>query len=163
MVAQVDKLALTTGSSLMPAHKGRMGFERVPDKFAQAGLTAVPSELVAPPRVLECPVQLEAVVKDIRDFEASYAAAIEVRIVRAYFEDSILNDQKRHGVDTEKWKPLIMSFCEFYGLGENLHPSRLAKVFEVFNRVFVRNAAQQFRSQRRPILPKQDFVSRQVL
>ncbi len=129
MVGHVDKLALTTASSQLPKHKEKMGFEVVADKFAQAGLTPLTSEMVAPPRVLECPVQLEAVVKDIRDFEGSYAAAIEVRIIRAYFDDSILNPDKRHGVDTDKWKPLIMSFCEFYSLGENLHSSRLAKVF----------------------------------
>jgi flavin reductase (DIM6/NTAB) family NADH-FMN oxidoreductase RutF len=129
LVANVDKLALTTGSSVLATHKQRMGFEIIPDKFVQAGLTPVASELVAAPRVLECPIQLEAVVKEIRDFETGNAAAIEVRIIRAYFDDSILNPNKRHGVDTDKWKPLIMSFCEFYSLNENLHSSRLAQVF----------------------------------
>lgn len=82
-----------------------------------------------PPRVAECPVQLEAVVEKIHDFADDYAAAIEVRIVRVYMEESILNPDKRHYVDADKWKPLIMSFCEFYGLGENVHSSRLAKIF----------------------------------
>jgi flavin reductase (DIM6/NTAB) family NADH-FMN oxidoreductase RutF len=129
LVSQVDRLALTTGSSVMPAYKAHLGFEQVSDKFAQAGLTAVASECVSPPRVLECPVQLEAQVQRIHDFESEYTVAIEVKIIRVYMDDSILNDQKRHGVDTDKWHPLIMSFCEFYGLGNNLHPSRLAKVF----------------------------------
>jgi hypothetical protein len=65
----------------------------------------------------------------MHDFGDDYAAAIEVRIVRVYMDESILNTEKRHYVDVDKWKPLIMSFCEFYGLGENVHSSRLAKLF----------------------------------
>jgi hypothetical protein len=26
-----------------------------------------------------------------------------------------------------KWRPLIMSFCRFFGVGDELHPSRLAQ------------------------------------
>lgn len=129
MVNAVDKLALTTGSCSMPQYKQKMGFRYVKQKFEEADLTPVASELVRPPRVAECPVQLEAVVSKMHDFEDDYAAAIEVRIVRVYMEESILNTEKRHYVDADKWRPLMMSFCEFYGLGENVHPSRLAKVF----------------------------------
>lgn len=31
-----------------------------------AGLTALPAEMVAPPRVAECPLHLEALVRDMR-------------------------------------------------------------------------------------------------
>ena len=129
MVQTVDRLALTTGSESMPEYKTRMGFKHEPHKFSHANLTAVPSALVAPPRVLECPVQLEAVIHEMRDFEGHHALAIEARIVRVHVDESLLNADKRHHIDADKWRPLIMSFCEFYGLGEQLHPSRLAKVF----------------------------------
>jgi flavin reductase (DIM6/NTAB) family NADH-FMN oxidoreductase RutF len=129
MVAVVDKLALTTGQTPLPGYKEKLGFRYVKQKFEEAGLTPVTSELVRPPRVAECPVQLEAVVTTMHEFGDDYAAATEVRIVRVYMDDSILNNEKRHYVDTDKWRPLIMSFCEFYGLGENVHDSRLAKVF----------------------------------
>lgn len=52
-----------------------------------------------------------------------------VIVVRAYFHISLLSDEKRHYVDTDRWPPLIMSFCEVDGLGQQVHPSRLAKVF----------------------------------
>ena len=131
MVAAVDRLALTTGKFPVPEYKQKMNFEYVTDKFSRAGLTKVKSKTVRPPRVLECPVQLEAVVEKIHDVDSpdSSLAAIEVRIVRSYFDENILSDEKRHYVDTDKWKPLIMSFCEFYGLGGKLQPSKLAKVF----------------------------------
>lgn len=129
MVETVNRLALTTGKNPIPDYKTRMGFRHEPHKFSHANLTAAPSELVAPPRVLECPVQLEAIVHDMRDFEGHHALAIEARIVRVHVDESLLNADKRHHIDADKWRPLIMSFCEFYGLGEQLHPSRLAKVF----------------------------------
>lgn len=131
MVSAVDRLALTTGVNPVPEYKRRMGFEYVADKFARAGLTAVASENVHPPRVAECPVQLEAVVENVHRLgpPENYAAAIEVRIVRVYMNENILSEAKRHYVDTDKWKPLIMSFCEFYDLGNKVYPSKLAKVF----------------------------------
>lgn len=131
MVSMVDRLALTTGVNPVPEYKARMGFQYVADKFARAGLTAIASETVRPPRVAECPVQLEAVIENIYTLGSpdDCAAAIEARVVRVYMEESILSEEKRHYVDTEKWKPLIMSFCEFYGLGGRLRPSKLAKVF----------------------------------
>ncbi len=131
MVSAVDRLALTTGVNPVPEYKARMEFRYVADKFALAGLNADSSELVRPPRVAECPVQLEAVIENIHTLGSpdDYHAAIEARVVRVHVEESILNDEKRHYIDTDKWKPLIMSFCEFYGLGDKVHPSRLAKVF----------------------------------
>ncbi len=39
-----------------------------------------------------------------------------------------LSDPNR--VDPEKWRPLIMSFCQFFGLGEILHSSTLAEIPE---------------------------------
>ena len=131
MVAAVDRLALTTGKFPVPEYKQKMNFEYVADKFSRAGLTAVESQTVRPPRVLECPVQLEAIVEKIHDVDSpdSSLAAIEVRIVRSYFDENILSEEKRHYVDTDKWKPLIMNFCEFYGLGGKLQASILAKVF----------------------------------
>jgi flavin reductase (DIM6/NTAB) family NADH-FMN oxidoreductase RutF len=131
MVSAIDLLACTTGKNPMPEYKMKMNFECVKDKFSRAGLSEMQSQTVKPPRVAECPVQLEAVVEKIHDVDSpdSSLAAIEVRIIHSYFDDEILNREKRHYVDTDKWKPLIMSFCEFYGLGENLHPSKLTKVF----------------------------------
>ena len=131
MVSAVDRLALTTGVNPVPEYKRKMGFEYVADKFARACLTAAASEIVHPPRVAECPVQLEAVIESFHTLGSpdDNAAAIEARIVRVYMDECILNAEKRHYVDTDLWKPLIMSFCEFYGLGDKLRSSKLAKVF----------------------------------
>ncbi|WFU12917.1 flavin reductase family protein (plasmid) [Rhizobium sp. CB3090] len=132
-VGSVDRLALTTGSNPVPSNKTPMGFRYVEDKFGLAGLTPVQSEAVAPPRVFECPVQLEAELAAVHDFGVgnprirSPMKAIEVRIVRVHAVESILRDDNKDRIDPEKWRPLIMSFREFYGLGGNLHHSRLSE------------------------------------
>jgi flavin reductase (DIM6/NTAB) family NADH-FMN oxidoreductase RutF len=131
LVTEVNRLALTTGSDPMPGYKDVMGFEHVRNKFARAGLTEIASEVVLPPRVAECPIQLEGTVSSITEVgdPKDHTAAIEVRIVRTHVHESILAPGHRHHIDPDKWRPLIMNFLEFYGLGSQVHPSRLADVF----------------------------------
>jgi len=136
LVAAVNRLALTTGSDPVPEIKQRRGYRHVKDKFGIAGLTPQASETVGAPRVGECPVQLEAVV------EASHGIAednetlrgrvvtFEVRVQRVHAHESILMRDKPDHIDPDKWRPLIMSFQRFYGLGGELHESSLSRIPE---------------------------------
>jgi len=128
-VAHVDRLALTTGKNPVPEKKLGWGYRYEREKFAHAGLTAAPSESVAPPRVLECPVQMEGIVHDVRPFGKNVSAsAFEVHITRLHVEESLLvGDANRPHIDPNAWKPLMMSFCRFFSMGEEVHPSRLAE------------------------------------
>jgi flavin reductase (DIM6/NTAB) family NADH-FMN oxidoreductase RutF len=137
LFAAVNRLALTTGTDPVPPGKLARGYRYEKDKFGISGLTPVRSETVAAPRVLECPVQLEAVV------EASHGVAedddklrgrvvtFEVRIQRVHIEESILHHGEPNRIDPDKWRPLIISFQKFYGLGEGeLHHSKLGEIPE---------------------------------
>jgi flavin reductase (DIM6/NTAB) family NADH-FMN oxidoreductase RutF len=132
LVACVDRIALTTGSNPVPANKVAMGFRYVADKFGLAQLTPVAGDTVKAPRAIECPVQMEAVVEQMTPFGATNPRirtrmmAIEVRITRVHAHPDILVDGNPSRIDPDKWRPLIMSFREFYGLGERVHHSRLA-------------------------------------
>src|SRR5262245_40304739 len=53
-VDAVDRLALLTGSNPVPDYKVKMGYRYEPNKFAAAGLTPQPADLVKAPRVMEC-------------------------------------------------------------------------------------------------------------
>ena len=133
LVGAVDRLACLTGSNPIPDHKRRMGYRYEPNKFEACGLTPVESDLVKAPRAKECPVQLEAVVEDIRpmsehDLRKPFpVVAIEVRIVRVHVHESILVSGKPNRIDPEKWRPLITSFRQFFGLGSALHPSKFSQ------------------------------------
>jgi hypothetical protein len=45
--------------------------------------------------------------------------------VKLHVEESLLVGEKY--IDPVRWRPLIMSFCRFFGVGEEVHPSRLAE------------------------------------
>ena len=140
-VGAVDRLALTTGSDPVPQRKLERGYRHVRDKFGLAGLTPLASATVAAPRVLECPVQLEAVVEATHAVAAADEAqrgrvvAFEVRIQRVHLEQAILADGEPDRVDPGRWRPLIMSFQKFYGLAPGeLHASALGQIPEAMYR-----------------------------
>lgn len=131
-VSAVDRLALTTGKNPVPERKRAWGYRFEAEKFRQAGLTPVSSETVAAPRVAECPVQMEGVVHDHRPFGKNVSAiAFEVHITRLHVDESLLASGRAEGekphIDPERWQPLLMSFCRFFGIGGEVHPSRLAE------------------------------------
>jgi flavin reductase (DIM6/NTAB) family NADH-FMN oxidoreductase RutF len=134
-VDAVNRLAKLTGSNPVPSHKLAMGYRHHKDKLGVAGLTSTSSDLVRPPRINECPVQLEAVLEAVHPFgtrpdKPSTALAFEVCIVRAHIDESLLLPGHTNRVDPDRWRPLIMSFCNFYGLGDRLHHSTLAEIPE---------------------------------
>ncbi|MFC5178084.1 flavin reductase family protein [Nocardioides taihuensis] len=136
LVDHVDRLALTTGTPVVPPHKRETGYRYEPRKFEVAGLTPQASDLVAPDRVLECPIQLECRVAGsfrIEDDSAD-AHAIHVQVVRAHVADAVLLPGTHH-VDPQAWDPLIMKFCDFFGDGQPLVPSRLAAGWQMPGRL----------------------------
>jgi flavin reductase (DIM6/NTAB) family NADH-FMN oxidoreductase RutF len=84
----------------------------------------------------ECPVQLEAVLEAEHGLAASdparagHLVAFELRIVRVHVHESIRMDGHDDRIDPDRWRPLIMSFTQFYGLGERVHHSTLAEIPE---------------------------------
>ena len=137
LVDAVNRLAKTTGSDPVPEHKRYKGYRFEPDKFGASGFTADPGEIVAAPRARECPVQLEAkleAVHGVADNDPKFKGVIslfEVRIVRVHLDQAILMEGAPDRVDPDKWRPLIMSFQEFYGLApDKLRPSTLAEIPE---------------------------------
>jgi flavin reductase (DIM6/NTAB) family NADH-FMN oxidoreductase RutF len=53
-----------------------------------------------------------------------------VEISRVHVHDAIRMPGTDHRIDPDRWRPLIMSFQHFYGLGDRVHPSRLASIDE---------------------------------
>jgi flavin reductase (DIM6/NTAB) family NADH-FMN oxidoreductase RutF len=136
IVEAVNRLALTTGSNPVPEVKIRRGYRHEPNKFAIAGLTAIESETVAAPRVAECAVQLEARVEAVHGIadddvkQKGSRQCFEVRVQRVHVDERILMAGERDRIDPDKWRPLIMSFQQFYGLGAKVHESALGTIPE---------------------------------
>jgi flavin reductase (DIM6/NTAB) family NADH-FMN oxidoreductase RutF len=140
MVGAVNRLALTTGRNPIPAGKLQKGYRYEKEKFETAGLTPAPSETVLAPRVAECLVQMEAKlvathrVGEDEPLQAGRIVSFEMRIQRVYLHPSILMEGHNNRVDPDKWRPLIMSFQQFYGLGQQVHPSTLSQIPEALYR-----------------------------
>jgi flavin reductase (DIM6/NTAB) family NADH-FMN oxidoreductase RutF len=135
-VGAVDRLARLTGSNPVPANKLARGYRHEARKFEIAGLTPIASETVAPPRALECPIQMEAVLAAQHGLGEDSpwkggVVAFEVRIQRVHAAPEVLMDGHENRIDPDKWRPLIMSFQKFYSLADGqVHPSRLAEIPE---------------------------------
>lgn len=136
----VDRLALTTGRDPVPGIKREVGYRHVRDKFAHAGLTRQSSDTVRAPRVAECPVQMEARVVGLHplidrdDPEGAGAVVAVVVVQQVHIDPSLRMDGHPNRVDPDRWRPLLMSFQRFYGLGPEVHPSRLATIDEEWYR-----------------------------
>lgn len=130
----VDRLALTTQVNPVPERKYERGYRYVEDKFGQAGLTAVPSETVTPPRAAECPVAMEAVLERHHPVDDGGTVAFEVRVQRVWVHEDIRTPGTDDHIDPDAWRPLIMNFQQLYGLGPRLRPSALATIPERYYR-----------------------------
>ena len=123
---QVNVLAKTTGTYPVPEGKLAKGYRYESDKFGVSGFSRLPAETVSPCRVSECPVNLECVVEAIHPLMQDDPAmtgrliTFELKVQRVHLHESILMKENPDRVDPDKWKPLIMSFQEFYTLGEKV-------------------------------------------
>lgn len=126
---QVEKIANLTGLNPVPEHKkGRYRYS--PDKFAAAGFSRLPSAEVVPPHIAECPIQMEAVLKDVMslaDCSAGYkVAALCVEVVCVYAQEELII--KESHIDPSKWNPLIYNFRHYFGLGKELGKTFRAEI-----------------------------------
>lgn len=132
MWRQVEALAPLTGQDPVPEDK-RKKFRFEKDKFHAAGFSTLQSEAVSVPRVKECPVQMEAVVRKIHDLEGDTrlqklggGSAVEVEILRVHVRrDFVLAENY---IDPGKWQPLVYNFRHYFGLGEELGATFRAEV-----------------------------------
>ncbi|KAF2007033.1 hypothetical protein P154DRAFT_597488 [Amniculicola lignicola CBS 123094] len=143
MAGAVNALAKTTGSveieTAVPEDglnyfKRMNGYAYVADKFRQANLTPLASDLVRPARIMQCPAQMEAeligVHEMMQDVEARGFLAFELKILRTHVHEEIRMEGYGNRIDPDRWRPLIMSFQELYGLGGKVVVSRLAEIGE---------------------------------
>lgn len=133
MVDAVDRLALLTGKEAVEPYRVEQGYRYEPDKFGAARLTPQAADLVGAPRVKECPIQLECRLVDAYPVGAGNLTAFQVEVLRSHIEEDLVIPGTQH-IDPIKWDPLIMKFCEFFGEGRNVYPSRLAEGWKMPHR-----------------------------
>lgn len=130
MVPAVNGLARTTGTKDVPDMKVVLGYRYEADKFKAAGVTRQASDLIVPPRIKECPVQMEAEMTGVYEMMSSlpgeakgFTLAIEVRVLRTHVHEYLRMEGHPNRIDPDVWRPMIMSFQNLYGL-KNGRPAK---------------------------------------
>lgn len=120
----VEAIAATTGRAEPPEHKRRMGYHFEPDKFGRAGLSPLPARTVRPPRVAQCPLQLEARLLQHMpaaqrgDDEPGFLT-LELEVLEVHAHADIVRPGSQH-IDTARWSPLLYVFRHYFGTGARL-------------------------------------------
>jgi flavin reductase (DIM6/NTAB) family NADH-FMN oxidoreductase RutF len=122
LVQQVEALAPLTGRNPPAPHKADT-FRYEPHKFAAAGLTPSAAEMVRPPRIAECPLQLEAKVTAIHEPatrpDGEFFRIVETHVERVHAHSSIVKPGTDH-IDPQRWSPLLYVFRHYFGTGPEL-------------------------------------------
>jgi flavin reductase (DIM6/NTAB) family NADH-FMN oxidoreductase RutF len=114
----VERLAPLTGRDPVPDHKKNV-FRFEPAKFDTAGLRPEPSDLIRPPRVAECPIQLEAHTARVQPDASGAFLIVEAHVLKVHADPRIVVPGTQH-VDPTAWSPLIYNFRHYFGLGPEL-------------------------------------------
>jgi flavin reductase (DIM6/NTAB) family NADH-FMN oxidoreductase RutF len=122
LVEEVETLAPLTGRNPPAPHKADT-FRFEPHKFQAAGLTPTAAETVKPPRIAQCPLQLEAKVTAIHEPatcpDGEHFRIVETHIQRVHAQSSIVKPGTNH-IDPGRWSPLLYVFRHYFGTGPEL-------------------------------------------
>jgi flavin reductase (DIM6/NTAB) family NADH-FMN oxidoreductase RutF len=125
-LASIGKIADTTGRN-PPSSVGRE-YRFEPDKFTLGGFTKLESDLVKPPRIAECKLQLEAKVLAIHLLAGDCGlAAVETQIVRVHAHPDIVVAGTNH-IDPQQWHPLFYVFRHYFSTGARLGKNSWAEI-----------------------------------
>ncbi|MEV8455656.1 flavin reductase family protein [Streptomyces sp. NPDC052095] len=97
-----------------------------PDKFSASGFRAQPSRRVRPPRVAECPIQLEARAARVAPDVAGEFLIVEARVVKVHADERLVVPGTQH-IDPGAWSPLIYNFRHYFGLGPEIGHSGISE------------------------------------
>uniref|UniRef100_A8M7L7 Flavin reductase like domain-containing protein n=1 Tax=Salinispora arenicola (strain CNS-205) TaxID=391037 RepID=A8M7L7_SALAI len=114
----VERIASLTGRHPVPASK-RDRFRFEPAKFTAAGLRPQDSLHVHPPRVADCPLQVEARASRIHTATGGAFLIVEAQVLAVHADAGIVVAGTDH-VDPSAWNPLIYNFRHYFGLGAQL-------------------------------------------
>lgn len=116
----IERIAATTGTEVVPDYKKKMGYAFECNKFERAGLTSRLSECVAPARVAECPIQIEAELVRMHKIgaDAESMVAVELKALCVHVRTTLLARDGK--IDLDLWNPLHYVFRHYFALGRCL-------------------------------------------
>ncbi|WES87457.1 flavin reductase family protein [Dickeya fangzhongdai] len=113
---KVEEIGKLTGGDTLSESQIKWGVQVCHDKFARTGLHMEASAGIAPPRVVECPIQAEC--KTVSTTDKGRFILVELDILNIWVESHLLGHND--AIDSSKWKPLIYNFREYDTTGDAL-------------------------------------------
>ncbi|MEV8562099.1 flavin reductase family protein [Streptomyces sp. NPDC051917] len=123
--AAVERLGELTGRPAAAGHGPRRA-RYEPDKFTAAGFRTQASHTVRPPRVAECPIQLEAWAARVGADAAGDFLIVEARVLKVHADPRLVVPGTQH-IEPAAWSPLIYNFRHYFGLGPELGHSGVSE------------------------------------
>ena len=120
---QVEAIAPTTGCQPVPEGKLAQGYRHEADKFKLGGFSFADSECIAPKRVANCPIQVEAQI--LNDFLPTQThdklgwVIVEAKALKVWVHEELVIPDSQH-IDPEKWKPLLYIWRNYFTTSEVL-------------------------------------------
>jgi len=105
-VVNIPPISILDKVQLCGSHSGRTA-----DKFAEAGLTSIPSKKVRPPRIKECVAHLEC--KLVEKFQTGDHTIFVGRVVAASVDEAAFDD-KESKMNLEFFKPIFHLSGDFF-------------------------------------------------
>ncbi|AMP98180.1 hypothetical protein AY601_1258 [Pedobacter cryoconitis] len=118
----IEKISNLTGLNPVPANKsGKYRYEE--DKFSAGNFQPMAAEVVTPPAIASCPIQLECVLQNHYIVESTIdfiplIASVHMKVVNVRVHENLVINQDY--IDPSKWSPLIYNFRHYYALGEKV-------------------------------------------
>lgn len=124
---QVERLGHTTGRFPLTDYHRSAGIVHARDKFDVSGFSPLASEIVAPLRAAECPVQIESrmLAQNAPKGDDSFLY-FEVQRLRVHADRAVL-DNTGTRIDIAAWSPLFYVFRHYFGKGAQLGKSFRAR------------------------------------
>lgn len=115
----VERIAKTTGVAEVPPLK-QEGYRYESNKWALGGFTPRPSEAILPPRIAQCPVQMEARVTNMTPLgDTGDATIVQARVLRTHVHRCLAVPGTSH-INLEAWNPMYYTFRHYFSQGERV-------------------------------------------
>lgn len=116
----IESIAGLTGLNPVPINK-RDRYRYEEDKFSAGNFQPMPAEVVAPPAIANCPIQLECNLERHYIVESSadstpLIASVHLKVLNVRVHENLVINENY--IDPSKWSPLIYNFRHYYALGE---------------------------------------------
>ncbi|MET4137867.1 flavin reductase family protein [Pedobacter sp. UYP1] len=126
----IEKISNLTGLNPVPESK-RHQYRYEADKFSAGNFSPMDAEMVTPPALANCPMQLECILQNYYIIEYGVdgiplIAAVQVKVINVRAHENLVINQDH--INPSAWSPLIYNFRHYYTLGKEMGKNFRAEI-----------------------------------